>query len=182
MTTGAVARRYAAALFDVVRKSGRTDQALADLKAFRDLVNSHDELRKLFGSAAIPASRKKAVLDAILAREGMHSGEVVRLLGLMAERDRLAMLDTVTSTFETRVDELRNIMPAEVVSAEPLETGSRVAIAEALGRATGKDVRVTERVDAALVGGIVARVGSVVFDGSITRQIERLRNRLLTGA
>jgi F-type H+-transporting ATPase subunit delta len=181
VTAGSVARRYAAALFDVAEKSGATDRALADVRALRDLVEGHEELRKVFASPAIPASRKKAVLDAIVARAGLASVEVVRLAELLAGRDRLALVGAVASAFEARVNEARKIVPAEVVTAEPLDATSRTAIASALGRATGNEVRLTERVDPSLVGGLVARVGSLVFDGSITRQMERLRQRLLTG-
>ncbi len=182
MTTGAVARRYAAALFDVAEKTGRTDQALADLKALGGLIAGHEELRKVLASQAIPAGRKKAVIDAVVAGAGTVSVEVTRLVELLAERDRLSLLDAVTSAFQARVNESRKIMPAEVVTAQPLAEADLAAIAGALTRATGNDVRLTERVDPALVGGIVARVGSLVFDGSVTRQMERLRERLLTGA
>jgi len=181
MTTGAVARRYAAALFDVVEASGRTDHALADLAGMRQLVDEHAELRKVFETPAIPAGRKKALVDALVARAGGMTPEVTRLLGLMAERDRLPVLAAVAAAFEARVNEARRIVPAEVVTAAPLETTHRASIRRALAQATGSDVRLTERVDPSLVGGLVARVGSLVFDGSVTRQVERLRQRLLTG-
>jgi F-type H+-transporting ATPase subunit delta len=74
--------------------------------------------------------------------------------------------------------ELRRVVPAEVVTAMPLDATARDAIASALGRATGAQVTLTERVDPEIVGGLVARVGSLVFDGSLTRQVERLRERL----
>ncbi len=182
MTSGALARRYAAALFDVTEKTGGTAQAFADLQALRDVIAGHDELRKVLSSPAIPAVRKRAIVTALAARAGMASPEVARLVELMAERGRLWLVGEVTSAFEGRVNELRKVMPAEVTSAQPLDETSRAAIAGALKRATGSDVRITERVDPSLVGGIVARVGSLVFDGSVIRQMERLRQRLLSGA
>jgi len=182
MTMAAVSRRYGAALFDVVDRAGHTDRALTDLRTLRSLVADHDDLRKVFENPAIPHARKKAVLDALLARLGGVSPEVGRLLGLMADRDRLSLIGGVATAFETRVNEARKIMPAEVVTAEPLDEAGRSAIAGALKRATGNDVRISERIDPALVGGVVARVGSLVFDGSVTRQLERLRQRLTMGA
>ncbi len=182
MTSGAVARRYATALFEVVEAAGLTDRALADMAGMRRLIAEHAELRKVFETPAIPAGRKKALVEALAARAAGMTPEVTRLLGLLAERDRLAMLEEVAVAFEARVNEARRIVPAEVVTAAPLETTLRAAIEGALAKATGSDVRLTERVDPALVGGLVARVGSLVFDGSVTRQIERLRQRLLTGA
>jgi F-type H+-transporting ATPase subunit delta len=182
VTASSVARRYAAALFDVAEQAGTTDRALSDLRALGDLVDGHTELRKVLASPAIPASRKKAVMDAIVARAGLASVEAARLVGLMAERDRLSLVGAVASAFEARVNEARKVVPAEIVSAEALDATARTAIASALGRATGNEVRLTERVDPSIVGGLVARVGSLVFDGSITRQMERLRQRLLSGA
>jgi F-type H+-transporting ATPase subunit delta len=70
------------------------------------------------------------------------------------------------------------IMPADVVTATPLDEVSRTALVEALGRATGAEIRMTERVDPEIIGGMVARVGSVVFDASLTHQLERLRQSL----
>jgi F-type H+-transporting ATPase subunit delta len=180
--SAALARRYATSLFAVVQQTGRADQAVTDLVALRDLVSSHDELRRVFEAPSIPPARKKAVLEAIVARGGLASVEVARLLGWMAERDRLAMIPAVTEAFEARVNEARRIMPAEIVTAAPLDEVNRTALSGALERATGNEVRLSERVDPSLVGGVVARVGSLVFDGSVVRQIERLRERLLSGA
>ncbi|HUF46712.1 MAG TPA: ATP synthase F1 subunit delta [Vicinamibacterales bacterium] len=178
----ALARRYAAALFDVVQRTGKADEAVRDLLALRDLVAAHDELRRAFEARGVPAAQKKKVLEAVVAQVGLASVEVARLLGLMAERDRLAMIPAVAAAFEARVNQARRIMPADIVTAAPLDEVNRTAIAGALERATGNEVRLRERVDGSLVGGVVARVGSIVFDGSVARQIERLRERLLTGA
>ena len=181
MTGAAAARRYATALFDVATRVGRVDQALADLKGLSEVVASHEELSRLFESPAVPPAKKKAVLDAIVARAGVGSVEVTRLAGLLAERNRLGLLGAVAEAFAARVDQSRNISAAEVVTAATLEPAGRAAIAAALERATGGEVRLSERVDPDLVGGMVARVGSLVFDGSVTRQLERLRQRLLAG-
>lgn len=177
MSARSMARRYAAALFDVVQKSGTADRAERDLKAFVDLVKSHDNLQDVFAAPIAPA-RKRAVLDALLAASGDMSPEVARLLGLLADRDRLASLDEVAHAFDERLMQLRRIVPAEVTTAVPLTDSRRAALAQALGRATGSDVTMSEKVDPAIIGGVVARVGSMVFDGSVTRQLERLRDRL----
>jgi F-type H+-transporting ATPase subunit delta len=100
------------------------------------------------------------------------------LLRLLADRDRLGLLAEVGHAFAERLLELRRVVPAEIVTAVPLGETRRAALAEALARATGRTVTITERVDPAIIGGVVARVGSLVFDGSITRQIERMREQL----
>jgi len=172
-----MARRYAAALFDVVQKNGTADRAERDLAAFVDLVSHHDDLKAVFAAPIAPA-RKRAVIDALLAASGDISPEVQRLLGLLADRDRLDSLEVVRRAFDDRLMQLRRIVPAEVTTAVPLTESRRAALVQALGRATGSDVTMSEQVDPAIIGGVVARVGSVVFDGSVTRQLERLRDRL----
>lgn len=178
MTPRGVARRYAAALFDVASKAQRLDAVERDLAGVATLVASHDDLRRVVASLTIPAPRKRALVDALLAAGQPISDEVARLLRLLADRDRLALLPDIAAVFDERMMEQRRIVPADVVTAVPLGEAQKAALAEALGRATGRTVTVTERVDSTIIGGVVARVGGVVFDGSVTRQLERMREQL----
>lgn len=182
MTLQAMARRYAAALYDVATKNGTVAQARADLNAFAQLIASHDELAKVFASPAIPLTKKRAVVEQLLAASSGISAEVGRLLMLLADRDRLNLVGEVAAAFEARVMQAERVMPAEVVTAAPLTDDRRAALVAALGRATGGTVTLTEKVDPTIIGGVIARVGSTVFDGSITQQLERLKQRLLSQA
>jgi F-type H+-transporting ATPase subunit delta len=179
MTAAALARRYAAALFDVVSRGGDFERAGRELSDVAEAIKTDDALRRAFESPAVPPAKKRAVLDALVAAAGGAGPEVTRLLGLIADRDRLSLLPEVAAAFEERSLALRRIVPAEIVTAMPLGEDRRATLARALGSAAGGDVRMTERVDPSIIGGMVARVGSVVFDGSVTRQLERLRERLL---
>ena len=179
MTPRTVARRYAAALFDVVSRSGDVEHAERDLRAFVDLVAGHAELGKIFDTPLVPPARKRAVAEAILRAAGGVSDHVARLVLLLADRDRIGALADVAAAFSARAMQARRVVPAEIVTAVPLADGQRAALTKALGRVTSSEVMVTTRVDPAIIGGVVARVGSVVFDGSVTRQIERLREKLL---
>ena len=89
------------------------------------------------------------------------------------------LLNDIAEMFADRVLQARRIVAAEVVTAVPLGDDQRMTLRTALGRVTGADLRVTERVDPSLIGGVVARVGSMVFDGSVTRQLERLKQQLM---
>jgi len=175
-----VARRYAAALFDVARKAGQSDRAGEELQALMRTVEGHDELRRVLDTPAVPAHVKKEIISSILKTSGGYSDEVSRLALMLAERDRLALLGQVQAVYAERLLEDKKIVPAEVVTASPLSDENRAALTKALGAATGSEVRLTERVDPAIVGGVIARVGSLVFDGSVTRQLERLRQKLVT--
>jgi F-type H+-transporting ATPase subunit delta len=181
VTPASVARRYAAALFDVSSRAGVVDRAGRDLGDVRDLLVSHDELRRVFETPAVPAARKRAIVDALVTASSDLSGEVARLLELLADRDRLMLLPAIAESYEARANAARRVVPADVVTAVPLSDDRQAALARALGRATGGEVTLSARVDPSIIGGVVARVGSVVFDGSVTRQIERLRERLLAG-
>ena len=179
MTARTVARRYASALFDVTDKSGVVDRADRDLQALLGLLADHSELARVFESPAIPASRKRAIVEALFPLIG-PAGEVQRLVLMLADRDRLMLLPEIAAGFTERLNQMRRVVSAEVVTASPLPEAQRTALATALGRAADSQVTLTEKVDPAIIGGIVARVGSVVFDASVTRQIERLKQRLLT--
>jgi F-type H+-transporting ATPase subunit delta len=175
-----VARRYASALFDVAGKTGRTDRAGEELAAIARAVESHAELQQIFETPAVPAATKKAIVTAVLESAGGVSDEITRLMTMLAERDRLSILPELQQAYADRLLVARRVVPAEVVTAAPLTDVSRAALSKALGAATGSQVTLTERVDPAIVGGVIAKVGSLVFDGSVTRQLERLRQKLAT--
>lgn len=182
MTPQAVARRYAHALFDVATRGGKVDRVGADLATFQALVAGSPDLGRVFASPVIPVRNKRAIVDDLVARSGDLCGEVARLLEMLADRDRLSLLDGVTAEYQVQAMRAARRVSAEIVSAVPLDAARASALADALGRATGLEVTLTQRVDPAMVGGLVAKVGSLVFDGSVTRQLARMRDRLLSGA
>ena len=177
MIVRAISRRYAVALFDVIGRHGDLEKAGRDLTDINQLVGSHPNLQKVLETPAVPPSKKRAIVEAILQQTEVMV-EVRRLLFLLAESGRLALLPEIAQGFADRLLEFQRIVPAEVVTAAPLDQPGREAIAAALGRATGTQVTLSERVDPEIVGGLIARVGSLVFDGSLTRQVERMRERL----
>jgi F-type H+-transporting ATPase subunit delta len=179
MIVRAISRRYANALFDVLGRHGDLDRAGRDLAGFSGLLTGHADLQKALENPAVPSSKKRAIVDALLQHTDVLP-EVLRLLLLLAESDRVALMPEVAQAFGDRLLELRRIVAAEVTTAAPLDPSTRDAVAAALGRATGTQVTLSERVDPEIVGGLIARVGSVVFDGSLTRQVERMRDRLRT--
>jgi F-type H+-transporting ATPase subunit delta len=179
MTLRAVARQYALALFDVAQKGRLTDRVGRELAEVAALVASHEELSAVFANTAIPAADKRAIVDGLLQALPGLSPEVSRLLTLLADRDRLMHLDTIAAIFKEKAMDADRVVRAELVTASPLEEEARRQIAASLGRALDRQVMMTERVDPSLVGGFVARVGSMVFDGSVARHLERIREKLL---
>lgn len=178
MTVNAIARQYANALFTVATREGHTSRVGQDVAALVSLVAEHEELRRVFESPAVPSKTKRAIVDALVAGSIDLSGEAARLLTLLADRDRLSLLGDVARAYAARVDDAERVIAADVVTAVELTADRRDALAEALGLATGRRVTITGRVDPSIVGGVVARVGGMVFDGSVAGQLERLRQRL----
>ena len=181
MSARTLARRYAAALFDITHKAGTGEQAGRDLSSLATLIADHAELRRVVEMPAIPAHIKKSVLAAVFDAAGDVTPEVRRMVGLLAERDRVALVPDVARAFAERLMQAKRIVPAEVVTAVPLSGAARASLEAALTKASGTQVAMTERVDPAIIGGVVAKVGSIVFDGSVTRQIERMGQRIKSG-
>lgn len=178
MTPRAAAVRYARALFDVAQKE-RLDLAQLDreLSGFAALVASHEPLARTFFNPAVPAPRKRAIVEQLLDRNPL-SPPVARLLMLLAERDRLTVLDEVTRAFRERVMDSQQIVRAEVTTAIPLPPDRVAAMQQGLARATGRQVQLEARVDPAIIGGAVARIGSTVYDGSVVTQLQKLKETL----
>jgi F-type H+-transporting ATPase subunit delta len=142
------------------------------------LIAGHPELTRVLSSPTVPVAVKRDIVNAVITAAGGTPIEVTRMIGMLAERDRLGELAGLAAAFSERLMDAQKVLRADVTTAVPLSDATRQALAAALGRATGKSITMTERVDPSIVGGVVARVGSFVYDASITRQIERLRDRL----
>ena len=177
MTNRKSAARYAKALLDVSRQEGDPPAVERELEAFASLAAGHDQLARVFASPAIAAPRKVALVGALTERAG--TGPIVRkLLLLLAGRDRLALLPDLLDEYRARLLDFQNVVRAEVTSAAPLPAGAAEAIGRAIEQRTGRRVSMTAGVDAALIGGVVTRIGSVVYDGSVKRQLEKMKDVL----
>lgn len=182
MSVRSVSRQYAHALYHVAAAAEAVEAVGRDLAAFVELVEGHDELRGVLETPMVTPRKKRALVDALVAALPGIRGEVSRLLELLADRNRLPLVSEIDEAYRARRMEADRMVAAEVVTAEPLDDAHRVRLAEVLGQATGRTVTINDRVDPSIVGGLVARVGSHVFDGSIVRQVARLRQALLADA
>jgi F-type H+-transporting ATPase subunit delta len=177
MSMRASAARYARALFDVASTESTPEQAEKELTAFSALVRSHADLQRALINPAVPAAGKRAVVQQLLERQTV-SAPVRKLLMLLAERDRLELLPDLVQVFHERVMEHQKVVSAEVTTAAPLSPDRLSQLQQRLSAATGRKVDVTTKVDPALIGGMVTRIGSTVYDGSVASQLAALRQRL----
>ena len=175
--SSASAVRYARALFDVALKEsdpGRIEQELSSITA---LVKGHAELQNALESPGVPPHAKKAVTLALIER-GQFTLSVGKLLLMLAERDRLTLLSDILDAFRARLREQQKVLEAEVTTAIPLEPAEQAVLEQRLGAATARQVTLTTKVDPSLIGGVVARIGSTVYDGSLATQLAKLKGRL----
>ena len=178
VTNRTAATRYARALLDVALNE-HTDLSVIDtqLGTFADVFNQHSALRKALLNPAVPVPRKRAAVADLLARLGVLP-IVGKTLLLLADNDRLAIVPDLADVFHQRVQDRQNIVRANVTTAIALSPQHLADIQRSLATATGRTVDLTSRVDPAIVGGMVARIGSTVFDGSIVSHLKRIRQRL----
>lgn len=180
MTLKTAAARYARALLDVAtRESADLDKIAADLDDFIRFLKAQPALERVLLNPAVPAPRKRAAMIEItkLAR---LSPVVSKLLVLLADRDRLGLLNELAAAYHEMLADRQQVVRAEITSAEPLPRQRVEAIEKRLATITGKRVAMTTKVDKDIIGGVVARVGSTVYDASIETQLKKLRERLTT--
>ena len=189
MTAGAAASRYARALFDVVlredkdagkdaAKYGAVERVQGEVQQFADLF-AREPLAHVFGNPAIPASKKKALTAALVARAGAVTPPLAKLLLILAEKDRLTLLPAIARAYVERVMDYQKIVRGEVTTAVPLTPEKLRILEQGLATATGRKVVLATRVDPSIIGGVVTRLGSTVYDGSVTTQLQKLKQALV---
>ena len=182
MTSRVAATRYARALFDVARKEGDIHQAGRDIAAFARLVAGNEGLSRAFANPAVPAQRKRAVVEQLFAAAGPMSPIVQKLVLMLAERDRLVLLPELATAYEARLMENAQVVRAQLTTAIALPQDRIAALQQGLARATGRQVQLEASVDTSIIGGAVARIGSTVYDGSVTTQLQKVKERLVSAA
>jgi F-type H+-transporting ATPase subunit delta len=182
MTSRAAATRYARALFDVARKESDIQRAGRELSSFAQLVAGNEMLVRVLENPAIPVQRKRAVVEQLLARVGPLTPVVSKLLLLLADRDRLGLLPDLARAYEARLMDEAKVVRAHLTTAMELPADRVEVLRQGLARATGREVRIETQVNPTIIGGAVARIGSTVYDGSVTTQLQMVKERLTSAA
>lgn len=177
MTARTAANRYARALLEVSIAQADPEQVGRELEDFVSLLTAQDAPWKLLLNPAVPAPRKKAVVAELATRAGL-APVLQRTVVMLAERDRLALLPDIVERYREHLMDHLQVARAEVTTATPLPPDRAQALERSLAAATGKQVTIVSRVDPSIVGGVVARIGSTVYDGSVARHLERIREQL----
>ncbi len=173
-----VARRYATALADVVTKSGEAQEVQKELAAWSEMMQSNEQLLEVFRNPTIPYEQKRKVLNTLIARTRVRP-TTANFLQVLLQNQRLAELGEVNKRFAQILDERSGVVSAQVTTARPVPQSSQEALRVKLTAMTGKSVRLSFTTDEELIGGIVTRIGSTIYDGSVRNQLQQVKERLV---
>lgn len=177
MARGAAARRYAKALFELAKETGNVAEVAGELTSIGDLLEGNPELHDVLFRPLHPVAQRKGVLDGVT--DGIGASPTVRsFFSLLIDQRRLVDFPVIREEFERRASEDAGIRRAELISAGPLADDQLARLRRALATRTGGEVEVSVQVDPSLLGGVIAKVGDLVFDGSLRTQLRQLRANL----
>jgi F-type H+-transporting ATPase subunit delta len=170
---------YARAFADVV-VSSKLDSArvLQELHTVESLLGESVQLRRVMVNPSIPGDRKLAVLDAVAQKLGLER-HVRNFIAVVTDHRRLPLLPEIVKELEQELNDRMGIADAEIVSARALGEAEKKLLEAEVARLTGKHVRAHYSQDASLLGGALVKVGSTIYDGSVSEQLERIREQLV---
>ena len=172
-----IARRYAEALADAAEAQNMLAGTRDELHAFATMVAESRELRDVFASPAIGPVEKSAVLEALVERM-KPTPIVASFLRVLLRNVRIHHIEAVDRAFADEVDRRTGVVMAEVTTARPLTDGERDVLSTRLATMTGKKVKLTFSTDDALIGGVVTRIGSRIYDGSVRARLDRIKEQM----
>ena len=177
MVTGSLARRYARAVLEIGTENGNLDKLGDDLRALARAMHDSPELITALTNPAIRRADRRRVIDGLLERVSA-APHVRNLVYLLLDGERLASLGAISREVDAMIEARAGRMLAEITSARPLDDAQLTQITAALEQLSGKKVSVTKREDPSLLGGVVAKLGDTVYDGSLRTQLRTLRDEL----
>ena len=178
MSVETVARRYATALADVVIKTGETEKVKAEMKSWEDLIASSSDLQRAFSNPAIAQMSKEKVLESLIDKV-KPSKTTANFLRILLRNGRLTEIRQINEKFASVIDERSGIVGAEIISARQLSDAEKKELDDSITKLTGKKVNLNFIIDENIIGGVVTRVGSTVYDNSVKTQLENLKKELI---
>lgn len=180
MSVSALTRRYAKALVELGVEQQAVETYGNELASIKEVLSREDLLRQLLDSPTLALEKKSAML-ADLCKVLELSDGMGKFLGLLLSKGRIGYLGQIEEKYRRQADELSGILSAKITSASALDDVQQQAIATSLEKQTGKQVAITVKVDADLIGGLQAEIGGRLFDGSVKTQLKRIEESLTKG-
>ena len=180
MSVETVARRYAAALADVVTKNGNASSIQNELKDWGTMMTSSTDLLEVFNNPSIQQNNKEKVLESLIER-AKPSKTTANFLRVLLRNGRLTDISEINHKFASVLEERSGGVSAQITSARPLSEAQKTEIKTNLEKMTGKRISPSFTTDESVIGGVVTRIGSTVYDGSVKTQLENLKAQLKNG-
>ncbi len=177
MSAGSLSRRYAKALMEIGLEDGSYQRIGQDVASMANAIQSSDELSALLTNPVFPRDDREKIVMSILQRIGA-SKTVANFSKLLLDRERLSILPDISRELSAMIDEKSGQITAEVTSAVKLSPAQETELKTALESLSGKKVQIEASEDPALLGGVIAKVGDMVYDGSIRTQLRELGRTL----
>ncbi len=174
-----VARRYAGALADAVSASD-PETVKGELSAWKDLIADNADLNSVFGNPSIQQTQKENILNELIGRM-QPSGATSNFLRVLLQNGRLMDIGRISERFEAELAERSGNVSAKVTTARPLSDPQANDLKTNLEKLTGKTVSLDFNIDNEMLGGVVAQVGSTIYDNSVRTQLENLRKQIING-
>jgi F-type H+-transporting ATPase subunit delta len=172
-----VARRYATALADVVSERGEAREVKDELTAWAAMMHANPQLLEVFRNPIIAYEQKRKVLNALIARARVRP-TTANFLQVLLRNHRLTELSDINKSFARELDERAGLISAHVTTARPVPTREQEELRQQLAQMTGRNVRLQFDVDEELIGGIVTRIGSTVYDGSVRTRLQQIKQKM----
>jgi F-type H+-transporting ATPase subunit delta len=178
MSVETVARRYALALADVVEKSAESAIVRTELKQWESLMNGNADLMNAFRNPAINHVSKEKVLENLIER-AKPTRTTANFLRVLLRNNRLTELAQINEKLASVLEERSGMVSAKVVSARPLTAEEQAELQNNLRKLTGKNVSLNFDIDQNIIGGVITKIGSTVYDGSVKTQLENLKEQMI---
>jgi F-type H+-transporting ATPase subunit delta len=178
--SGEISRRYARAIFGLAEGAAAHTRFLEQVGALEGEIASSAELSRVLLTPIHPRVERKALVRELAQRLGL-SVEITAAAEILVDENRLQLLPGVAAALQELCDQEAGRVSARVTSARPLDAESQEKIRGALARRVNADVSIEWSVDPQLIGGVVARIGDLLLDGSIRTQLEQLEETLKKG-
>jgi F-type H+-transporting ATPase subunit delta len=172
-----MARRYAAALADVVTGRDEAREVQGELSAWESMMQGNPDLLEVFRNPTIPYEQKRNVLGALIERTRVRA-TTTNFLQVLLRNQRLADLHEINKRFASELDERSGVVVAQVTTARPVPASVQESLGDSLSQLTGRRVRLQFSVDDDLIGGVTTRIGSTVYDGSVRTQLQQIKQRM----
>ena len=177
MSLQTIARRYATALADVAIDRNEEREVQRELDQWASMIEAHPQLKEVFANPTIVYDHKRKVLEDLIARSRVRE-TTASFLRVLLRNQRLSQLGVIAARFGLVLDERGGMVAAHVTTARPIPEELKNSLHESLAAATGRKVRLSFSTDESIIGGLVARVGSTIYDGSVQSQLDRLATEM----